>query len=52
MIYPPGIPILILGERITKNIIDMYKYYVRSKGTIMSDSNVGFIKVVDIKKED
>ena len=52
MIYPPGIPILIPGERITKNIIDMYKYYVRSKGTIMSDSNVGFIKVVDIKKED
>ena len=52
MIYPPGIPILIPGERITKNIIDMYKYYVRSKGTIMSDSNVGFIKVVEIKKED
>ena len=52
MIYPPGIPILIPGEKITKNIIDMYKYYVRSKGTIMSDSNVGFIKVVDIKKED
>ncbi len=47
MIYPPGIPILIPGEKITKNIINIYSYYVRAKGTIMSDSSVGNIKVVE-----
>lgn len=52
MIYPPGIPILIPGERITKNIIDIYKYYVKSKGTVMSDSPVGNIRVVDSRKDE
>lgn len=47
MIYPPGIPMLIPGEKITKNIIDIYKYYQKSKGTIMCDSEVGYIKIVD-----
>lgn len=51
MIYPPGIPILIPGERISKNVIDIYRYYVRAKGTIMSDSPKGFIKVVKKEKE-
>lgn len=51
MIYPPGIPILIPGERITKPIIDTYRYYVKVKGTIMCDSAVGSIKVVRKENE-
>ena len=50
MIYPPGIPMLIPGEKITKNIINIYSYYVKAKGTIMSDSQIGQIKIVDRKE--
>ena len=46
MIYPPGIPILIPGEKISKDVINLYKFYLKSKGTIMQDSEVGMIKVV------
>lgn len=46
MIYPPGIPILIPGEKISKDVIDLYKFYIKSKGTIMQDSEIGMIKVV------
>ena len=47
MIYPPGIPIVIPGEKITKNIIKIYNFYIKSKGKIMSDSQIGYIKVVN-----
>lgn len=47
MIYPPGIPILIPGEIISSNIIKIYDFYQKSKGTIMADSPVGYIKVVN-----
>lgn len=52
MIYPPGIPILIPGERITKSVIDIYKFYVKSKGTIMQDSQVGELKIVNQDKKE
>ena len=41
---------LIPGEKITKNIINIYSYYVKAKGTIMSDSQIGQIKIVDRKE--
>lgn len=50
MIYPPGIPILIPGEKITKSILKTYAFYIRKKGTIMSDSPIGLIRVVKEEK--
>ena len=46
MIYPPGIPMLIPGEKITKNIIKLYKYYQKCDSEILSDSTVGYVKVI------
>ena len=37
MCYPPGIPILAPGERITKNILD-YILYAKEKGCSMTGS--------------
>ncbi|MBQ4190447.1 MAG: hypothetical protein II641_01285, partial [Clostridiales bacterium] len=37
MCYPPGIPILAPGERITKDIID-YIQYAKAKGCSMTGS--------------
>lgn len=47
MIYPPGIPLFIPGEIISKDIIEIYKFYMQSKGTIMQDSEIGYVKIVD-----
>lgn len=46
MIYPPGIPMVIPGEKITKNIIKLYNYYLKNHSTIMCDSKLGEIRVV------
>ena len=48
MCYPPGIPILAPGERITKEILD-YIAYAKEKGCFMTgteDINIEFINVV------
>jgi len=47
MIYPPGIPIVIPGEIITQDMIDDFEYYKKSGSVILSDTESGFIKVVD-----
>ena len=47
MIYPPGIPIVIPGEIITQDMIDDFDYYKKSGSVILSDTESGFIKVVD-----
>ena len=50
MCYPPGIPILAPGERITSDIID-YILYAKEKGCMMTgtqDINLDNINVVDI----
>jgi len=49
MAYPPGIPILAPGERITKDIID-YIVYAKSKGCFLTgteDMRIENIKVVE-----
>jgi len=49
MCYPPGIPILAPGERITKDIID-YIIYAKEKGSVLTgpkDMKVEFINIVD-----
>ncbi|MBB2183051.1 aminotransferase class I/II-fold pyridoxal phosphate-dependent enzyme [Lachnospiraceae bacterium MD1] len=49
MCYPPGIPILAPGERISKDIIDYIKY-AKDKGSVLTgpkDMKVEFINVVE-----
>lgn len=47
MVYPPGIPLLIPGEVIPEEIIKLYDFYRENGGAIMSDSQVGFIRIID-----
>ncbi|MBE0700664.1 MAG: aminotransferase class V-fold PLP-dependent enzyme [Acholeplasmataceae bacterium] len=47
MIYPPGIPIVIPGEIISQDILDDLELYKRSGSVILSDTEGGYIKVVD-----
>ena len=49
MCYPPGIPILAPGERITKDIID-YIIYAKEKGSVLTgpkDMKIEHINIVD-----
>lgn len=50
MIYPPGIPLVIPGEVITKEIIYALDKYQYLGSTIYSDSKNNLIKVVDPNK--
>jgi len=51
MIYPPGIPLVVPGEIITKDIIKKIQGY-REKGniTILSEHNDGCVNVIDTNK--
>ncbi len=53
MVYPPGIPLIIPGELITKDIIDHY-LYLKSEGTITlnEDDDPYMIQILDGSKED
>lgn len=50
MVYPPGIPIVIPGEVITEEIINDLNKYHSLGSTILSDSDWGMVKVVDLEK--
>ena len=50
MCYPPGIPILAPGERISQDVLD-YIAYAKEKGSFMTgtqDMNMDYINVVDL----
>lgn len=47
MIYPPGIPIAIPGEIISKQAIELVEFYENNGGVLLSDSPDGYIKVID-----
>ncbi|MCR3905536.1 MAG: aminotransferase class I/II-fold pyridoxal phosphate-dependent enzyme [Tenericutes bacterium] len=47
MIYPPGIPIVIPGEVISQDILDDLDFYQRSGSVILSDTEGGYIKIID-----
>lgn len=47
MIYPPGIPIVIPGEIISQEILDDLAFYQRSGSIILSDTESGYIKIID-----
>lgn len=47
MIYPPGIPLAIPGERLTKQIIDHYKFYKSQNCAVINDEgNADYITVL------
>lgn len=47
MIYPPGIPLIIPGERISKNIVKHYWFYVNQNCVMLNDEeDVGFITIL------
>ena len=48
MIYPPGIPLIIPGEQIDQNIIDVITEYMESDSILFKDSPEGMIRVVKI----
>ncbi len=47
MVYPPGIPLVIPGEIINQEILDDLEFYRGQGSTILSDTEDGYIKVVD-----
>ncbi|WP_162164090.1 aminotransferase class I/II-fold pyridoxal phosphate-dependent enzyme [Acholeplasma hippikon] len=47
MVYPPGIPLVIPGEIINEDILDDLAFYKSQGSTILSDTEDGYIKVVD-----
>lgn len=47
MVYPPGIPLVIPGEIINQEILDDLEFYTTQGSTILSDTEDGYIKVVD-----
>ncbi|CCV63724.1 Lysine decarboxylase [Alteracholeplasma palmae J233] len=47
MIYPPGIPLVIPGEIIDKQVIEDLNFYEKQGSVILSDTKAGYIKVVD-----
>ena len=51
MCYPPGIPILAPGERITKEIAE-YILYAKEKGCSMTGPEDPEIEYINILKED
>lgn len=47
MIYPPGIPLCIPGERLTQEIIDFYKFYKSQNCVVVNDDeDADFIKIL------
>ena len=51
MIYPPGIPLIIPGEKFTQEVIDELKYYKKIKANILSDwEGSNEVSCVDLKK--
>lgn len=47
MVYPPGIPLVIPGEIINQEILEDLEFYTAQGSTILSDTEDGYIKVVD-----
>jgi lysine decarboxylase len=48
MIYPPGIPLIVAGEQIDQNIIDIMIDYINDGIVLYKDSPDGMIRVAKI----
>lgn len=49
MAYPPGIPILIPGEIISSDAIDLIEFYKREGGEVLKDTAENKINIIDRK---
>lgn len=47
MIYPPGIPLAIPGEYITKQAYELIEFYLTQGGVLLSDSPNNYVRVLD-----
>lgn len=47
MVYPPGIPVLIPGEVITQESVNLLSFYRKNGGVILCDAPIGKMKVID-----
>lgn len=47
MIYPPGIPLVIPGEVITENIVDMLDFYKENGFNILTDQEDDMVKIIN-----
>lgn len=47
MIYPPGIPLVVPGEIITKELIELYKFYVEQGNFTLSDNGSRLIDILE-----
>ena len=47
MAYPPGIPLVIPGEMITKDALDLIEFYSEEGGEVLKDTPQGKIKIID-----
>lgn len=49
MAYPPGIPLVIPGEFISQDALDLIRFYSEEGGEVLKDTEVGMIKIIDKK---
>ncbi|WP_423748460.1 hypothetical protein [Bacillus cereus] len=49
LVTPPGIPVLLPGEVITKDIVDYLKYCIELGLSVQSSNGLHAIKVIDNK---
>lgn len=47
MIYPPGIPLVIPGEIIDSNVVDMFNFYLENGFSILTEQEDETVKIVD-----
>jgi arginine/lysine/ornithine decarboxylase len=47
MIYPPGIPLIIPGEKFDQSIIDRIKMYKKTNATVLMDYDDLTVSTVD-----
>jgi len=52
MYYPPGIPLLIPGERICQDIVDFYKVVIREKNVILGTKDINNNTYISVLKEE
>ena len=50
MIYPPGIPLIVPGEVLTKDLVKRIEAYKKNGVTILSDYGADVINVIDVEK--
>ena len=52
MAYPPGIPLVIPGELVDRDVVRMIEFYYRENGQVLKDSEPRKMKVIDRSRWD